>query len=123
MFRACRLAWLALLIPLVARAGVAPLHPKRDVLVLAVGINSYADKSLRPLNTPEREARALFDALTDPVRGLATSNDSVLLLGSQATRLAIMEALAALKGKLQRDDTLIVYWAGHSYFDVVTQEA
>ena len=43
----------------------------------------------------------MFDALTDPVRGLAKADESKLLLGAEATRASILGAASDYKRRLR----------------------
>jgi len=81
---------------------------------VVIGIGRYSDPSLAALHTPERDARDVFAALTDPSTGLADSSTSVLLLGSQATRASILTAVREHQNRLKEDEALIIYFSGHS---------
>nr|MBN1229139.1 WD40 repeat domain-containing protein [Anaerolineae bacterium] len=85
-----------------------PLY--EDSYALIIGIDSYASRKFVPLGEAENDARAM-------ARLLAASpyNFQVIkLLGAQATKAAILEALFNLQNT-RPDDRILVYFAGHGY--------
>jgi hypothetical protein len=77
---------------------------------LIVGINSYNDSRFRTLMNAESDAQALAELLSSSLYGF----DIQMLLGSQATKLAIQRGLSRLRGT-QPDDRVLVYFACHGY--------
>lgn len=100
-------------------AGIAKLdfQTQRKTYAFVVGIDRYDPRSppvVNSLKYSESDARKVYDALTDETFGLASKSSSVLLLGSKATKSAILRSLEELRNRLQDDDTLIIYWTGHA---------
>jgi len=75
---------------------------------LVIGVNNYT--SFRPLKTAVSDAKAVADVLRD-LYGFRTK----LILNG--TRRDIISALDKLRGELTQKDNLLVYYAGHGYFD------
>lgn len=75
---------------------------------LVIGNNDY--KSLQPLNTAVRDARAVAQNLRD------LYGYEVTLL-ENATRSDILVALLKLRRSLTFEDNLLIYYAGHGWLD------
>jgi len=71
---------------------------------------------LRKLKTAQKDARQVAKSLT-----VAYGFDTQLLL--DADREDILDALNGLRKKLQRDDLLLIYYAGHGEFDETANKA
>ena len=83
-----------------------------NAYALIVGIANY--QVIRPLpQTVLKDARDIYDLLTDPEYCGYSPDHVQLLLDSQATKVAIIEALANLAQKSQEDSTVIVYFSSH----------
>lgn len=97
--------------------GTAPgtsldsVYAPRRVAVL-VGVDSYTDTSLVPLQFAAKDARDLAMVLSDHRYG---DFDSVTVVtGPQATTAkGIREAIDRATADLQRDDTFLLYLSGH----------
>jgi hypothetical protein len=83
---------------------------------LIIGNNAY--EHLPDLKTAVNDARAIADILA---RRYAFEADSVTLL-ENADRRAILEALEGLRPRLDVEDRLFLYYAGHGQIDEVTGE-
>lgn len=77
---------------------------------LIIGINNY--KSFKQLSTAIKDAQSVSEILKKDY-GFTTK----LLLDEQATRKNILEALNDYRQKLTENDKLLIYYAGHGYFD------
>ncbi len=77
---------------------------------LVVGINSYTDPRFVPLGKAEDDAAAFANFLESPAYGFHVTR----LLGVQATRKAVLEALYNLR-RGSASDRILVYFAGHGY--------
>ena len=87
----------------------APANPKKgSYYALVIGIQNY--QHLRKLNTPVNDAKALAAIFHDTYR-----MESTLLL--EATRRQILDALDHYRARLHEDDDLLIYFAGHGYYD------
>jgi hypothetical protein len=89
---------------------------KNRKVALLIGINRY--KYLTALKTPEYDVRALSEVLSNNY-GYEIST----LIGSAATRDAIMGELNRFRRTLTTGDKLIIYYAGHGQLDKDTKEA
>src|SRR5574341_24656 len=77
---------------------------------LVIGINSYRNPAFQPLGNAEEDARAFADLLAAPPLNFNVQ----MLLGSRATKQAILAALYDLR-QTTPDDRIVVYFAGHGY--------
>ena len=80
---------------------------------LIIGINRY--KNFDRLHTAVNDAMGVADILKSDY-GFQTE----LSLDENATRQNIMKRLNVLKGKLNPEDQLLIYYAGHGYLDKET---
>lgn len=96
-------------------AGQAPGAPAgsayRKLHALVVGINRYASPGIPPLAYAENDAREIARVLRD----LYGFDTVTLLLGADATRDRIVEALASLQDRsvVASDDGVVIYFSGH----------
>jgi hypothetical protein len=81
---------------------------------LVIGINRY--KNFDRLQTAVNDATGVADILKSDY-GFQTE----LILDEKATRQNIMKRLNSLKGKLNPEDQLLIYYAGHGYLDKETE--
>jgi uncharacterized caspase-like protein len=87
--------------------------PRRVALV--VGLDQYEDPALGSLRFASKDARDLAELLSSPEHG---DFDEVVVVAGRAERPAILGALEDLSAGLHRDDTLLVYFAGHGTLDL-----
>jgi len=92
-------------------------------LGLVIGINSYQDDAFQPLRYAETDARAIAQWLVNTQGGKWAPADVQLVQGAYATR-ELVEALitqlcvnVAVPG-----DSILVYFAGHSFLDTANGE-
>jgi ankyrin repeat protein len=81
---------------------------------LIIGINRY--KNFDSLQTAVNDATGVAEILKSDY-GFQTK----LILDEKATRQTIMKQLNTLKGKLNPEDQLLIYYAGHGYLDKDTE--
>lgn len=81
-----------------------------DSYALLVGINRYTDGRFVPLGEAQTDALRLANLLERPPFSFHVTT----LLGAEATRQAIQEALYGLQST-SFDDRILVYFAGHGY--------
>lgn len=83
--------------------------------VVIAGVLSWSDPGFKPFSAAGRKDRELADRL---VADLGVPKDEVaLLLDKQATRAAILAAVAAAAAKTKPGETLVFYYAGHGTRD------
>jgi len=83
----------------------------RKLHALVVGINRYASGGIPPLAYAENDAREVARILKD----LYGFDNVTLLVGADATRDRIVEALANLQDRslVSPDDGVVIYFSGH----------
>lgn len=80
-------------------------------LALIIGINAY-HQNIGPLKTAVADARAV-GAILQSDYGF----ENTVILDGKATRAAILKELSRLKATLNPQDRLLIYYAGHGYYD------
>jgi uncharacterized caspase-like protein/WD40 repeat protein len=85
---------------------------KPRLVVLAAGINDYADERLQ-LNFAVADAQSLADALTKAGDGVYAGVDVTLLRDKEVTREGLNAAFAAMSNKVKPGDVFVFYVAGH----------
>jgi hypothetical protein len=98
-------------------------EPKEDILdikgkyyAVIIGINNY--KYLDSLQTAVNDAKEVGRVLKD-----SYGFETISLINQRATRGNIVSELNKLRRKLSSDDKLLIYYAGHGYFDENTKKA
>jgi len=102
--------------PPIAKPAVPVFDIKGRYHALVIGVNDY--KKLPRLNTAVNDAKTL-SALLSKRYGFTITT----LIDKQATRDGIVDALNTMRAKLRKNDKLLVYYAGHGYFDDASQTA
>ena len=85
----------------------------RDYLLL-IGIDSYSN-GLPPLNNARRDTETVGQVLRE--RFQFTDELTTVLYNEQATGQAILDSLDALRQKITPADNLVIYFAGHGWYD------
>ena len=83
---------------------------------LIIGINDYKDNKIPDLKTPVNDARVLADLLKKDYG----FEDIVLLLDNDANESKIIKTLRRLATKSRKDDSVLIYYAGHGELDKIT---
>ena len=79
-----------------------------------IGINAYQDPQVRDLQFACADAQAMYDLLTDPLRGRYNPDNVTLLLDEEATKKRILATLRyELREAIEPEDTVVIYFAGH----------
>lgn len=94
------------------RHDVAPSQSSGKYYALVIGINSY--RYIDNLQTATNDAKTISRLLSQRY-GFETK----LVLDQAATRENIMNELNVLRSKLNPDDKLLIYYAGHGVHDKV----
>lgn len=90
----------------------APPVEAGRLLVLAVGVDRYANRDLT-LRFAVADARSVAETLRRAGQGLFREVSVTLLTDAEATREAILKALAAIAERARPEDTFVLYLAGH----------
>src|SRR4030042_7000598 len=80
---------------------------------LIIGINEYQDPNLSNLDYPVKDAESLRNILE--TRYLFDEENIIFLVN--ATRSEINNALDILARKITREDNLLIFYAGHGWWD------
>src|ERR1041385_3912041 len=85
-----------------------------DAHAVIIGINTYQDARIPPLQFAAADAQALYDVLVDPDVGRFKPENVALLLNEQATERRIKSEIATrLPRRASKDSTVCVYYARH----------
>jgi hypothetical protein len=95
-------------------ADTAPV-PKRDAYAVIIGIGRYENPRIPTLRYAVADAEAMYAVLTGPA---GFSKDKVMLLTDRTERKPTLRNIKYALGTFlaraaQRDDTVIIYFAGH----------
>lgn len=80
---------------------------------LLIGIEDYADPNLEDLDNPIRDAEELYHALT---ANYTFEEDNVKIL-KNPNRTQIIRELDLLRSRITSSDNLLIFYAGHGYYD------
>jgi hypothetical protein len=83
---------------------------------LIIGINEYEDPNLANLDYPVKDAENLYYVLNSYY---LFDNDNIILL-KNAKRVDINNALDILTRRITSDDNLLIFYAGHGWWDEKT---
>jgi hypothetical protein len=84
---------------------------------LVIGINEYKDERIVPLRFAVADAKAVRDALVDPLRGGFLERNVVLLANEKADRVTITATLQRISEQAKAGDLVLVYFSGHGVVD------
>lgn len=100
--------------------GSILLHVRREealikgkYFALVVAIQNYKDRSMHSLDYPLRDAEDIIAMLS---RDYTFDEQNILFL-KNPDRRSIINALEALRSRVTADDNLLVFYAGHGYWD------
>jgi hypothetical protein len=80
---------------------------------LVIGVNEYEDGSINNLDNPIRDARQLYNVL---LSGYTFEEENVIFLDN-ARREEIIRALDELTLRVTTEDNLLIFYAGHGWWD------
>lgn len=80
---------------------------------LFIGVEEYQDEHINPLDNPVSDAKSIMDVLTN--RYSFDKENSIFL--ENPTRADILSALEELKSKTDANDNVLIFYAGHGYWD------
>lgn len=80
---------------------------------LIIGVNTYEDPRIPDLDNPISDAESVYRSL---VRNYTFEPDNVTIL-KNPKRSDLINELDALRRKVTKEDNLLVFYAGHGYWD------
>ena len=80
---------------------------------LLIGISNYDDPSITDLDNPVRDTRKIHEIL----KTRYTFNEEDIFLLTNVTREEIISAFDKIENKLTENDNLLIFYAGHGYWD------
>ena len=85
---------------------------------LVIGVNDYYDKNIQPLDNAIPDAAELISTLTTAY----TFNSEDITFLKNPVRVELIQSFEALIGKMKPEDNLLIYYAGHGYWDKETRQ-
>ncbi len=82
-----------------------------------VGVNEYPDPGIVPLQNPISDAERLANVLTEQYM---FERENVILM-ENATRAGLIDELDRLTRRVTENDNLLIFFAGHGFFDLETE--
>ena len=89
---------------------------KTRYYALLIGINDYEDPLINDLDNPVNDTKKLYEILKT---GYSFNEEDITMLVN-ATREDIISSFDKLETKLTENDNLLVFYAGHGYWDEKT---
>jgi hypothetical protein len=80
---------------------------------LVIGIQNYNDPQFPKLENPIRDATMFYNAITSKY----TFNEEDVKFLKDATNMEIEQALEDFSKKIKSDDSFLIFYAGHGFFD------
>jgi uncharacterized caspase-like protein len=84
---------------------------------VVIGVGTFVDPRVPKLPACAKDAKALYDVLTDPQAGMFPKDHVTLLLDEQVTSEAIKDALDQLAKQVGPHDLAMVFFSGHGATD------
>lgn len=107
----------------IVRAGDVPVQSAQQEVVskilsgnyyaLIIGVKDYPDSSITPLDYPLLDAKRIYDTLTTNY----TFDPSNVTYLKNPDHSRILEALDQLSDRIGENDSLLIFYAGHGYWD------
>ncbi len=92
-----------------------PRAPKFYAFI--VGVNEYPDPNIASLSNPVSDAQKLYNVLTQKY----TFDPNDIIFIKNATRAQIIDEFDRLTRRVGKNDNLLVFFAGHGYWDPETE--
>ena len=86
---------------------------KGERWAVVVGIDTYQDSKITPLNGATHDAWAFYHYLSSPHGGRVALDKRLILLNWQATRANLEKAFGQFLSRACPQDTIYIYFAGH----------
>jgi hypothetical protein len=100
-------------VPAAAQANVTQTASQGKFYALLIGVQDYQDQTIQSLEGPVGDASNLLKALAD---NYTFSSENITLLKSP-TRSQFFKALDDLTTRVTADDNVVIFYAGHGYYD------
>lgn len=89
-----------------------------DYHALIIGVQNYTDNSINDLRFPLRDATNFKDILVQKY-GFKLQN---IIFLTDPTRSEVLKSLNTLREHVKHDDNVIIFYAGHGYYDQKVKE-
>jgi len=89
------------------------INPAGKYYALIIGIAEYKDESITSLDEPVKDAQKFYNILTSQY---TFESQNVTFL-KNSTRAEIIDAMDGLSNKITENDNLLIFYAGHGYWD------
>lgn len=99
--------------PVAATGGPATLSSPGRFYGLIIGVQDYIDDSVKDLDYPLQDAQNIINALT----GYYTFDPQNIVFLKNPTKAQITDELDKLVEKVTPNDNLLIFYAGHGYWD------
>lgn len=93
----------------------APKAPRYYALI--VGVNDYPDEGISSLQNPVRDAASLAKTLVENY----TFEASDIVFLKNPNRSQLIDELDKITRRVTKNDNLLIFYAGHGYFDTETE--
>ncbi len=94
-------------------SGLSVFTEENQFHALIIGVEDYEDPQISDLDNPVRDAKKLLHVLTSNY-SFASANTKLLI---NPNRADIINSLDSLAEKLDKDDNLLIFYAGHGFWD------
>lgn len=94
----------------------SPIITAPDLYILAVGVGRYKDMGLS-LDAPSKDAVEIADAFSEIADTLYNDVSTIILTNEEAGKIAITNSLKSISDKVDAEDVVIVFFAGHGYVE------
>lgn len=107
---------------MVARSGDAPAAARQDAapkiatgryFALIIGVKDYQDAAITSLDYPLLDSQRVYDTLT----GAYTFEPANVTFLKNPDQSRIIDALDQLANRIGENDNLLIFYAGHGYWD------
>ena len=95
-----------------------PLIPNDQFHALIIGVQEYSDPKVGNLDNPIRDAKRLMDVLIEDY----TFDKQHTVLLENPNRETILASLDRLANTLQPSDNLLIFYAGHGFWDEKSEQ-
>jgi len=99
--------------PVAEVTGLSESEIESNYYALIIGNNTYSDPAIVSLDEPVNDAQKLYNVLTSKY---TFPKKNVILL-KNANYVQMIEAFDNLSSKLNENDNLLIFYAGHGWWD------